>query len=180
MPARIFQLIHIITLVGLIMSIVAGSESDPSNKPSTLQNAETYRKVSAVLLLVSAILNCLIVIRTTMAIKNVQPGDRVIVWCALASIPFLLVRVVYIMLIGFDQSSLFDPLSPNIFIQSFMQILMEFICFALYLSAGLMSPRIDPSTHAGGGSELLSGKSGQYNNGYGASDPIGRGQQSEV
>jgi hypothetical protein len=163
------------------MSIVAGSESDPSNKPSTLQNAETYRKVSAVLLLVSAILNCLIVLRTTMTIKNVQPGDRVIVWCALASIPFLLVRVAYIMLIGFDQSSLFDPLSPDIFIQSFMQILMEFICFALYLSAGLMSPRIDPSTHAGGGSELLPDKTGQYNNnGYGASDPIRRGQQSGV
>ena len=162
------------------MSIVAGSESAPGNSPSTLQNAETYRKVAAALLLASAIFNSLIVLRMTMVIKNVQPGDRIIVWCALASVPFLLVRVVYLMLLGFDHSSLYNPLSPNIFIQSFMQILMEFICFALYLFAGLMSPRIDQSTHTGGGAQLLSGKTGQHQSGYGASAPFRRDQQTGV
>jgi uncharacterized membrane protein (DUF485 family) len=151
------------------MSIVAGSESSPGNKPATLQNAVNYRKVAAGLLLASAILNSLIVVRMVLNMKNVQPADRTIVWCSLASIPFLFVRVLYVMLIGFDKDSKFNPLSPDIYVQSFMQILMEFICFALYISAGLLSPPIDKSAYSGGGSELFPGK-------YGASDPVRKDQ----
>jgi magnesium-transporting ATPase (P-type) len=176
MGARPFQIIHLAIIVGLILAIVAGSNSSSTN-PSTLHDVQTERKAGAVILFVCAILNSLIVCYMVVHIRHVHYGDKVIVWCALLSVPFLLVRVIYIMLLAFDdKDSLFNPISPNIYIQAFMQIFMEFICFALYTTAGLLSPKMEKGEYAGEGTELFSGRKNSelgHDAGY-------RGQQTGV
>jgi len=160
LPPRAFQLTHLVTLVGLILSIIAGSQSS-STKPSTVQDVRTERKAGATLLLASAILNSLIAIFLLTRIKHAQIGDRVLLYCALGSIPFLLARVIYGMLLAFAHGSAFNPISPNIYLQAFMQILMEMICFTLYAASGRMAPKMEPEQYTGNGSQLLRGKFGE-------------------
>ena len=76
-----------------------------------------------------------------------------------AAAPFLLVRVIYTMLVAFDHSPKFNYASVNVFVQAFMQSLMEFIIFALYCAAGLLAESMKGGVHGHGkGIELLPGK----------------------
>jgi hypothetical protein len=143
-PSRAFQLTHVITLVGLIMAVVSGADSSSSN-PNTLNSAKTYRKVSAVLLLASLVLSSLMAIFLASRARKVIPTDRVIVWSVLLALPFLFVRVAYTMLVAFDP--LISPLTPNIYIQAFMQILMEMIVYSFFLFAGVSAPKTNPTDH---------------------------------
>jgi hypothetical protein len=175
-PARAFQVTHIITLVGLIMAVVSGSDSSSTNS-KTLQSAKTDRKASAILLLVSLVLNTCMVGFLASRVRKVIPGDRVIVWCVLLALPFLFVRIVYYMLLSFDSSnSMFDPISPNIYVEAFMQILMEMIVYALFLTAGVSAPKTNPTDHPyGQGMELARGKyQPSYANGQGEAGEVRR------
>jgi len=155
-PAKAFQFTHIITLVGLILAIVAGSEST-STQPSTLNNVRSERKAGAILLLVSALINSALVLFLISRVQHIIPGDRVIIWCAFFSIPFLLARVIYLMLVAFDYQSpdFSNYIAINIWVESFLQIFMEMIVFGLYLAAGLLAPRTTREEHPyGRGIEL--------------------------
>jgi hypothetical protein len=141
------------------MALVAGIDSSSSSQ-NTRNDAITYRKASAVLLLVSLVFSSLMVVFLASRHRRVIPGDRIIIWCILASLPFLFVRVIYYMLLSFDyKDRKFNPLTPNIYVQSFMQALMEFIAYSLFLIAGVSAQRMNPSDHPyGQGLEIASGK----------------------
>jgi hypothetical protein len=173
-PPRAFQVTHAITLVGLIMAIVAGTDSSSSN-PNTFGDAKTDRKVSAVLLLVSLVFSSCMVVFLASRARKVIPGDRIIVWCVLLALPFLFVRVIYIMLLSFDSAdAMFNQAQPNIYIEAFMQILMEMIVYALFLTAGVSAPKTNPTDHPyGQGIELAPGK-------YQPSYANGREEHGEV
>jgi len=163
-PPRAFQLTHVVTFVGLIMAVVSGADSSSSN-PKTLSSAKTYRKASSTLLLVSLVLSSCMVVFLFSRRRKVIPGDRVIVHCVLAALPFLFVRVAYSMIIAFDKSV--NPLAPNIWEEAFMQILMEMLAYTLFLIAGVRSSKSNPTDHPyGQGIELGQGKNApRYENG---------------
>jgi hypothetical protein len=163
-PPRAFQLTHVITLVGLIMAIVSGTDLASSN-PKDINSAKTYRKASAALLLVSLLLSSIMVIFLASRARKVIPGDRVIVHCVVGALPFLFMRVAYTMLVAFDKS--INPLAPNIWEESFMQILMEMLVYSLFLVAGVRASKSNPTDHPyGQGVELGQAKfSPSYANG---------------
>jgi len=100
-------------------------------------------------------------------------GDRKIVYAAAASTPFLLIRTIYYILIAFDShSKTFNAQSPNIYAQAFMQIVMEFIVFAIFLTAGLSSPSTKeaPHTYQGEGPELFGNRRHKSSPGSGVHD----------
>jgi hypothetical protein len=151
-PPRAFQVTHLVTLVGLIMAVVAGADSASSNL-STLASAAKYRKVSAVLLLVSLIFSSCMVVFLASRARKVIPGDRVIVYCVLLALPFLFVRVAYTMLLSFNSS--INPSMPNIYIEALMQILMEMIAYSFFLAAGVSAEKTNATDHPyGRGMEL--------------------------
>lgn len=75
-----------------------------------------------------------------------------LVLLALSSTPFLTVRVIYMLLSTFANSPPFkgrdlngdgDADTPaNVYVVAFMQYLMEFIVFALFVYAGLVMPSL--------------------------------------
>jgi len=134
---KIFRLTHLMAIVALPFAILAGVDSIPGN--SNLSNAITYRKVSAILFLLVAIINVAFALLLALNIRETWEGDRIIVWCSNAASPFLIVRVAYTVLLAFDKNPTFNWASVDIYVQAFMQILMEFIVFALLCTAGLMA-----------------------------------------
>jgi hypothetical protein len=147
------------TLVALILGIVAGVNSS-STKPSDISSAKTERKAAAILLFVSAIFSSGMAIWFLAHLRRVFKTDRIMTILAAASTPFLLVRIVYVMLLAFDKDPKYSSRTPNIYVQTFMQALMEFIVVGMYLAAGLLCAPIGPDDHQRGrGVELaLPGK----------------------
>jgi len=75
--------------------------------------------------------------------RYVWEGDRPLVYFGLAAEPFILVRIIYLILTAYDShSKLFNPFAPNIYVQAFMQVTMEFITFILFSTAGVLTPGI--------------------------------------
>jgi hypothetical protein len=156
---RIFQLIHLATLAALGLGVAAGVEGSPGNDPSSLANAKTYRKVSAILLIVVYIALAGITTLSFARLSSAWQGDRILVFCGLFALPFLFVRVLYTILVAFVTSSAtFNPISPSVYVQAFMQVVMEFIIFALFCFAGLQASSTKESREhhtVGSGMELF-------------------------
>lgn len=81
-----------------------------------------------------------------------SPDKRTLLRLALCSTPFLTVRVVYLLLSTFANTREFqgrdldgdgDADTPaNVYIVAFMQYMMEFIVFVLFLYAGFVIPSL--------------------------------------
>jgi hypothetical protein len=155
------------TIVGLALGIVAGIKSIPTNDASEIASGGTYRKVAAVLLFLSAVINILLDLFLVARIRQAWEGDRIIIYCTTAAAPFLLVRVIYTMLVAFDHSPKFNYTSVDVYVQAFMQSLMEFIIFALYCAGGVLATSMKGGVHGHGqGSELLKGKQYSHDSRY--------------
>jgi len=154
LPPRLFRLIHLVTLVALILGIVAGSQTGATDQ-KTINDTKSERKAAAILLIISAIVNSALVLLFVSRLRRVYYGDRKLAILAALSTPFILVRVIYLVLLAFSTDPKFNVKSPNIYVQAFMQSLMEFIIFAIFATAGFMSDRIQPKgTHAGPGQQV--------------------------
>jgi hypothetical protein len=129
----------------------------------------TLRKAAAILLLVgwaiSLAMNGLFLGR----LRYVWEGDRPLVYFGLAAEPFILVRIIYLIITAYDShSKLFNPFAPNVYVQAFMQITMEFIAFILFCSAGIVTPGIkNTPTHPNNQMGALPGRQQQK---YGEGD----------
>jgi hypothetical protein len=74
--------------------------------------------------------------------RGIIQGDETILIAVGASIPFLLVRLVYSLMVVFAHNPDFNVLTGSVIIQAFMATLEEFIVVLLYVTAGLRAPKI--------------------------------------
>lgn len=117
---------------------------DPENKAGEISTGNTLRKVSAILLLVGWLISLGMNVLFMGRLRYVWHGDRPLVFFGLAAEPFLLVRLAYLVAISFSTTSskTFNVFDPNIWVQAFMQVTMEFIVFILFVTAGVLTPGI--------------------------------------
>jgi len=161
-PARFFQLTHLTTIIGLALAIAGGVESVPTNTASDIHTGQSLRKAGIILLLVVFLASAAIAAFTIRHIRDAWEGDRKIAYAAVACLPFLLVRVIYSLCTAFaNHSTIFNSQAPNVYVQAFMQIVMEWIVWSIFLAAGLTSPKNSEAPYSQGqGAELPA----RYNN----------------
>jgi hypothetical protein len=148
-PDRIFLGAHLIILVGLGLSIAGGIKAIPSNPAAEISSGVTLRKAASIMLLLGFLILTAATVRAFTMIRQAWSGDRLIIYAAALSLPFLFIRAMYYVVLTFDtKSAVFNAFKPNIFVQAFMQVLMEFVVFGLYLAAGLKSPSSKDAPHA--------------------------------
>jgi hypothetical protein len=138
---RAFILIRILALVGIALSITAAVKTSTSNGANA-SSAVTYRKAAAALLFVAIILAVILTWYLAAVLsRRVSSEDKPILLLATLSTPFFIVRVIYLMLVAFagPTNATFSYLMPNIWVQTFMAYVMEFIIFALFCTAGLLA-----------------------------------------
>ena len=147
-PDRIFLGAHLIIIAGLGLSIAGGIEAIPSNPAAEVSQGSTLRKAASILLLIGFLILAAATARALTMIKQSWTGDRMIIYAGAISLPFLLIRSLYYVVLTFDtKSAVFNAFKPNVFVQAFMQVLMEFIVFGLYLAVGLKSPTLKEAPH---------------------------------
>jgi hypothetical protein len=167
--------------VALALTIAGASEASPDNSASTLSQALTLRKVASILFLVAAVAISGLMLLCAGQMRLIHPGDKIIVICALVAAPFLIVRIIYSILNGFINNATFNYNAPSIYVEAFMQALMEFIVFALFAASGLIAPKIKSDEYIGGGLQLSLAKRNTFGDGaeYGAAPPIQRNHHDQ-
>ena len=154
-PPRIFNFIIAPIIVAMALGI-AGADDAFSTNASTRQQGTTLSKASGIIFLVIFIGMTFMALVTVSQIGSVIQGDRKLVFAVVASEPFLLVRVIYLLLADFSVNTLlFSTFQGNVLVQAFMSVLEEFIVVILYLAAGFFAPEINrakvqPGSRVGG------------------------------
>ena len=129
----------------MIIGIIGGTNSFSSQLKSR-QDAPTLLKASGIVFLVAFIILTGVALVTLSKIGSVIKGDRKLVFAVVTGEPFLLVRVIYILLVDFGTNpSLFSNTQGNVIVQAFMSVFEEFVVVMLYLAAGFFTPKIDRS-----------------------------------
>jgi hypothetical protein len=132
-----------VTIVGLALAIAGGVESIPTGSTDDISTGIALRKAGAIILFIVFIIAAAYSGYLFTQKSSVWHGDRKILYAAVAASPFILIRAIYLILVAFDSTSkTFNTQEPNIFAQAFLQIVMEFIAFAIFLAAGLTSPSV--------------------------------------
>lgn len=145
-PPRIRKLLQLVALVAVILGIVGGtkvSSSDPDNQA----DGYTYIKASAILILIMFLASMLILSASILHMRAVKAGDRKIFYASIIGAPFVLVRVIYTICSAFDHTSTtFSSRSDTtsaVIVRGIMAIAMEIVAAAIFLVAGILSPKME-------------------------------------
>ena len=141
LSSQVWRPIQVAALTALALAIVGGTYQG-GTKPSEVKLGHELNEVAAcIFMAIWAALTGITGI-TFLRISHVRLIERKLLYAGLASIPFLLVRVVYAVAVSFSR----DPSSPlyqynvNIYVSALMQFAMEAIVVIFYVTAGVLTP----------------------------------------
>lgn len=138
-PLVFFRPIHLLSLVALILGIVGGVNKADA---SSYQTGVDCSKAASILFLAVYVALAVISVLTATKRDRIPSAEHTLSLVAIVVLPFILVRVIYTVATSFaSRGSLFFATNPNIWCQALMMFLMEAICVALYVWAGLCTPK---------------------------------------
>lgn len=142
-PESAFIAHHLATLAGLALAIAGGVEAMSTDSASDVTTGIALRKAGAIVLMVVFLIAAAYSIYLFTRRSLAWHGDRKMLYAVNAALPFILIRAIYLILVAFDsKSKTFNGQQPNVFAQAFLQVVMEFIAFAIFIAAGLTSPSV--------------------------------------
>ncbi|KAI9849740.1 MAG: hypothetical protein M1838_006276 [Thelocarpon superellum] len=151
-PTRVFRLLHLPIIVGLILGIVGGTDLYSQSSSDSNQGRDLL-KASVILFLVAWVVLAIITIVTLARTRLADASERHLLFAVVVAMPFLFVRIVYSILADYDTSTqTFSQLDGNITVRAFMATLEEFAVVLLYLIAGFLTPVISRAAVQGAGS----------------------------
>ena len=145
LPAIIFRILELINIVAVVLVAYGGSTTySPSSKQSSKNTGHDLMEAGIIIFIITFLATAATALVTFVFIRNAVPGDRRLVYFTVASLPFLFVRLIYSAIVIFEnnKSKVFSQLAPNIWAESFMEVLEEFLVVILYLLAGIVTPKI--------------------------------------
>lgn len=139
----IFRPIHLTSLAALIIAIIGGiNESDSS--ASDQKTGKELMEAASILFLAIYLGLAGIALRTVCNVRWVLPNEKKLLQACVIALPFLLVRTAYSVCAGFSSpGSTFYFRDVNVYVQAFMQFLMEAIVVCIFIFAGLMTPKME-------------------------------------
>ena len=93
----------------------------------------------------------LLAVLTTTDIRNLPPGEKRILYAVLLSLPLLAVRLLYSLLVDFDNNGTFNIIGGNATVQLCMAIIEEFVITYFFLVAGFMTSAATSVVNGTGG-----------------------------
>lgn len=147
-PARLFWYIDLATLADLILAII-GVVIAMDDPKATSETSKKLREASGMLFLVVFILLAAAIFWALIGHSWVPLSEKRLLHATAASLPFLLVRIVYNVLVVY--SNVGDALywrDIDIFAKAFMGFLMEVVVVAIYSRAGFGVPRMEAKAEA--------------------------------
>ena len=127
---------QIVILVGLILSIVGGTEAIPKNDTDVVKTP-TLSKVGVILYFVGFAALTAILVVTTSQLRHVPGQERRIALAVGLAWPFILARLLYSALAVFVHNHLFSLMGGSVAVRAGMAVAEEFVVVIIYLALGL-------------------------------------------
>ena len=129
-----FRAVQLVITIGLILSIVGGTNSISS---TGAYKTQTTSKAGVVLFIIAYVALVLITALTTLNLSSAEAGEKRLDFAIILALPFILVRLAYSALAVFSHHHEFKVVGGSVAIQAIMSVLMEFIVVFIYLLIGL-------------------------------------------
>jgi len=160
--SRMLKLIQIVITVGLILAIVGGINASNDLSSGGSYHPGTLSKAGTVLLIVSYGGIVLAIIMMSFSVSHAEPGEKRLVLAVAVSIPFLLVRLVYSIMVTFSTLEIFNQINGSVTTLLCMALIEEFIVVVIYEGTGLSLREIPKSQHALVGNTTSSDHPGEH------------------
>lgn len=146
------KLVQTPAAVGLILCIVGATSA---NNPAEIYDEDTV-KIGIVLFAVVYALLCLLCAIASIAARKTKRGERQLIIAVAFALPFLLVRIIYVLIAAFGHNVDFqigNGSTAAVTILLFMEVLEECVVVLIYIGTGLNLPAV-PIADAGKGERL--------------------------
>ncbi|KAL8695223.1 MAG: hypothetical protein Q9218_000261 [Villophora microphyllina] len=138
--ARTFKMVHFPLIVAVVLTAIGSSQIYDRNTGNDA-GGRSLAQAGIIIFLVVFLALILVTAYTFGGYSKLPVGERRILYAVVLSIPFIAVRLIYSLLVYYDQNnSLFELRRGNIWVRSFMAVFEEWVTVLLYLSAGLLAP----------------------------------------
>lgn len=142
-PEPAFVTHHLMGIAGLVLLIVGNVDTTSTSDASKVALGLTLRKAGSIIIVVVFLVTAAYTIYLFTRRSTVWYGDRKLLLAGNVALPFITIRALYLLLVTFDsKSKAFNSLQPNILAQAFLQVVTEFIAFAILIAGGLTSPSV--------------------------------------
>ena len=140
--ALYIHLLRIPLIAGIILVIIGGIVSASTWISTGKYPVDRLTKIGTIIIVAAFAVIVLVALGFTRRRAEVERPDVVLFNAILLSMPFLLIRLVYSLLIAFVDNAVFNPLNSNAAAQGFLAVLVEAIVVILYTVAGFRIPRL--------------------------------------
>ncbi|KAK5124543.1 hypothetical protein LTR85_001760 [Meristemomyces frigidus] len=142
LSAMAFRPIHLAALAGLIIAIIGGVDEGHTDASDIKTGKELMEAASIVFLAIYLGLAA-ITIWSVINIRWVLTAEKKLLQAGLLALPFLLVRLIYTVAAAFSTTGgVFYFRDVNVYVQAFMQFMMEAIVVSIFIFAGLLTPKM--------------------------------------
>ena len=135
--ARHIQLAEILNTVGIILSIIGGVNSGNDYGKTGRYEPQTLSKVGLALFIASFVAILAFTVIFSMSISHAEPGEKRILSAVAASLPLLVVRLIYSSVYTFGDVHRFSSLTGSVTILLCMALLEEMAIVLIFEGVGL-------------------------------------------
>ncbi|KAI9697512.1 MAG: hypothetical protein M1820_007778 [Bogoriella megaspora] len=162
LPIILFRVMEAVTYGAIVLIAYGGSVTFDQQGSSKYNIGITLQKTGICIIIVNFVAIAVASLITLYNVRHAIPEDRRIAFFTTASLPFLLVRLIYscIIIFSIGKSTIFNPLQQNVWAEVFMAVTEEFITVILFLAAGILTPRVHRTAVEGPGTGSVSWPTG--------------------
>ncbi|KAI1261877.1 hypothetical protein F5Y18DRAFT_399906 [Xylariaceae sp. FL1019] len=178
--SRQVRFVNLILLAALILSSIGGSNSGNAYADTGVYTVSNLTKAGIVLTIVGFGILALVTMAIAFNFSHIEAGEKRVLLAVVASLPFLLVRLIYSGESVFGHNPDFSPLSGNISVYLGTAVIEEIIIVIIVEAMGLTLKVLPKPSGASQSSSsgLLGGISSRFRSRYGGSEkqsyPMGK------
>ncbi|KAI1762528.1 hypothetical protein GGR53DRAFT_417523 [Hypoxylon sp. FL1150] len=143
------HLIHLVTIVGLILSSIGGSDSGSDFEKTGTYQVSSLTRAGTGLMIAAYILLVIATIVVATQLSAVEPGEKRLVLAVGLSLPFILIRLAYAAEAVYGNNKSFSQLTGDVNIQLGMAVIMEIIVVAICEGIGMTLKKLPKGRAAG-------------------------------
>ena len=142
LKALYIHLVRIPFIAGIILVIIGTDASNATWSTTGIYPINELTKIGFIIFIATFAVLVLMVFVFMPRRSQAEAPSRLLYDIIIASLPFMLVRIIYSLLITFVDNAAFNPITGNVAARGFLATVEEMIITILYIYVGLKLPKL--------------------------------------
>ncbi|RDW94675.1 hypothetical protein BP5796_00438 [Coleophoma crateriformis] len=141
LKTRMLQLVELVILVALILGIVGGIQSSNGIAQGSY-HPNALNKVGVALFIACFAVIVMATIALSFSVAHADQGEKRILAAVAISLPFMLVRLIYSIMVTYTTAKAFNQLTGSVTVLLCVALIEEFIIVVIYEAVGVTLPKV--------------------------------------